>query len=73
MGSPRGAALVAAIMSAMQDDRVDMLMYYDASPGTVYNGLFSLYGGQPRAPYFALFAWGRLAALGTQVRTTVVG
>ena len=67
----KGAAFVAAVMSNCQDLPVDMLMYYDARPGTVFNGIFDLYTLQPRPAYWAFVNWSRLADLGTQVKSAV--
>jgi len=67
----KGGAFVAAAISDCQDAPVDMLMYYDARPGTVFNGLFDLYTFKPRPAYYALFDWSLLRDLGTQVKTTV--
>ena len=67
----KGGAFAAASMSSCQDAPVDMLMYYDARPGTVFNGLFDFYTYKPRPAYCALFNWSLLRDLGTQVRATV--
>ena len=58
-------------MSLCQDAPVDMLMYYDARPGTIFNGLFDIYTFAPRPAYYALFSWADLRDLGTQVKTVV--
>ena len=60
--SQKGAAFVAAAMVACQAAPVDMLMYYDAKPDAHFNGLFDKTTFEPLKPYYALYAWGRLAA-----------
>ena len=67
----KGGAYTAAFMSFGQNSPVDMLMYYDARPGTIFNGLFDLYTYMPRPAYYALFSWADLRELGTQVKATV--
>lgn len=41
--SMKGAAFCAACMLAGQQSTVDMMMYYDARPGTILNGMFDFY------------------------------
>lgn len=65
----RGAAYAAAAMCAMQGSSVDKMMYYDCSPKSRFNGLFEPFTQAPRKGYYAFYRWGRLSALGTQVRT----
>lgn len=65
-GTLAGACFAAATMANMQDKPVDMMMYYDARPGTVLNGLFDLYG-KPLKAYWAFVSWSRLRRLGTSV------
>ena len=67
----KGGAYAAAFMSICQDEPIDMLMYYDARPATVFNGLFDYYTYAPRPAYYALFSWADLRELGTQVRAKV--
>ncbi len=50
----KGAAFTSACMSACQNCRdVDMIMYYDARPGT-FNGLFDFYTMEPLKGYLAV-------------------
>jgi len=63
-----GAAFTASVMQVCQDGPTDMLMYYDARPRTVFNGLFDHRTQHPLPPYYALYAWSHLAELGTQVK-----
>lgn len=51
----KGAAFTLACMSEAQKSSIDMLMYYDASPG-VFNGLFDFYTMRPLKGYYP-FAW----------------
>ena len=61
--SIKGAAFVAAVMAAAQEEPLDMLMYYDARP-SIWNGLFSFYLHTPLKAYYSVKAWGVLASLG---------
>jgi len=70
MRNQKGAAFCSAVMSLCQDAPVDMLMYYDARPETVFNGLFDMYTMHPTPAYYPFYAWSRLAELGTQVKVT---
>ena len=71
VNSYKGAAYAAAVMQTFQDTPVTMMMYYDARPGTAFNGLFDLYTTKPRHAYYALYSWTKLRRLGTQVKTSV--
>ena len=62
LSSQKGAALVAAGMVACQGAPVDMLMYYDAMPTAHFNGMFDNTTLEPVRPYYAIYAWGRLAS-----------
>ena len=73
INSYKGAAYAAAVMSTFQDSPVHMMMYYDARPGTSFNGLFDFYTSQPRHAYYALYSWSKLRRLGTQVKSDVGG
>lgn len=66
----KGAAFTAAVMCAMQDEPVDMLMYYDFRP-SAFNGAFNQITYRPQAPYYAFYAWNKLLEFGTQVKVTV--
>ena len=66
-----GGVYTAAFLCAAQNSPVDMLMYYDARPGTVFNGLFDFYTFAPLPAYYALFSWADLRDLGTQVEARV--
>ena len=64
----KGAAFTAAAMSECQAAPVDMLMYYDARNGTVFNGLWDFYNFSPKSCYYVFYAWSKLLAAGTQVK-----
>lgn len=68
MSSPKAAAFVCASMQEGQNCPTDMMMYYDWRPGTAFNGLFDFYSSAPIWGYWALYSWGKLKTLGTQIR-----
>ncbi len=69
--SMKGAAFVAATMSALQDAPVDMLMYYDFRANTNYCGFYD-YQTQAHQPvYYAFYAWSKLQ--GSQCACSVEG
>ena len=66
--SIKGAAFVADVMLRCQaSGLVDMLMYYDARPGTYWNGLFDLYHFDPQKPYYVFPMFSTLYRLGHEV------
>ena len=67
IGEQKGAAFTAAAMVACQKAPVDMLMYYNAQPTVIFNGLFEGVGLQPLKGYYAIYSWGKLLKLGTEV------
>lgn len=70
MNSMKGAAFTAATMNACQEKPVDMLMYYDARYGTVFNGLFDFYDFSPTPTYYVLYGWAKLLDYETEVKAT---
>ncbi|MBO7170937.1 MAG: hypothetical protein J6W28_07160, partial [Clostridia bacterium] len=71
-GSSHASAAAASMMMAMQDSYADMLCYYDARlQGSVFGGFFTPFTGEPVSTYYSFVAFGKLYALGTQVKTTV--
>ncbi len=62
--SMKGAAFIFANMSAMQKEKVDMLMYYDARP-CVMNGLFSFIYERYKG-YYSIAAWGEMLKMGNE-------
>ena len=69
----KGAAYVAAFLTACQDSSVDLATYYDARPMTQMNGLFSCVDYSPLEGYYSIYAWGKLRRLGTQVKAASIG
>lgn len=63
----KGAAFMAAVMTASQDEPVDMLMYYDARMNSGMNGIFSTVDYKTLKGYHVVYAWSDLAELGTEV------
>lgn len=68
MASPKAAAFVCASMQEGQNCPTDMMMYYDWRPSALFNGLFDFRSNAPIWGYWALYSWGRLKSLGTQVK-----
>ncbi|MBO5312782.1 MAG: hypothetical protein J6B29_02335 [Clostridia bacterium] len=65
----KGAAFTSACMSICQHNPdVDMLMYYDARPGT-FNGLFDYYTMKPLKGYYPFYLFANLYELGTQAES----
>ncbi len=62
----RGAAFVAAVMAVAQHEPLDMLMYYDARIGTVFNGMFDFYTLEPRKAYYSFLMFSKLYELGNE-------
>lgn len=69
MQNTKGAAYVAAYMTVAQDSPVDILMYYDASPGVTMNGLFRPIDLEKGRTYYTMQAFRDLRRLGTEVET----
>ncbi|MBR2343202.1 MAG: hypothetical protein IKA64_03010, partial [Clostridia bacterium] len=67
--SIKGAAFNAAMMALGQNLPVDMLMYYDARPGTCLNGLFDFYSYKPFKGYYSFLLFSKLYKIGKQVKT----
>ena len=60
----KGASFAAAVMYALQrKDNVSGLMYYDARPDTVMNGMFDQFF-EPLGGYYAIASFGELLKLG---------
>ena len=66
-GTGRHAALVTAMMLAMQNSPLDSAMFYDARYGTsIYGSLFNPLTAQPFPAYYGFLAFNELYRLGTQ-------
>lgn len=68
MVSPKAGAFVCAAMQEGQNCPTDMMMYYDWCPSSNFNGLFDNRTSAPLWSYWALYSWGKLKTLGTQVK-----
>lgn len=68
MANHKGAAFIAASMTAAQQSELDMFMYYDARPCN-YNGLFDDYF-DPRKGYYSFKMFNELYKLRTEIATT---
>ena len=67
--SCKAAAFVCASMQEGQNCPTDMMMYYDWRPCT-FNGLFDPVNDTPIWGYWAIYSWGKLKTLGTQVKAS---
>ncbi|MBQ9780496.1 MAG: hypothetical protein IJW00_06085 [Clostridia bacterium] len=65
-GTLADASAVGAMMVAMQNSSVDLLMYYGAMLESSYGGLFNPITNTPFKAYYAMVAFNRLYELGTQ-------
>lgn len=66
--SHKGGTFVCAAMQDGQNCPTDMMMYYDWRPCS-FNGLFDPLSDTPIWGYWAIYSWGKLKTLGTQVKT----
>ena len=67
--SCKAAAFVCASMQEGQNCPTDMMMYYDWRPCS-FNGLFDPVNDTPIWGYWAIYSWGKLKTLGTQVKAS---
>lgn len=65
----KGAAFCAASMLTVQKTPLDMFMYYDARPTTVYNGLFERGTLELCKPYYAFWQFNKLYQLKNEVHS----
>ena len=63
----KGAAFLAAFISAMQPAPVDMLMYYDTRPSS-FNGVFDFYTARPLKGYCPMLWYGGFYDLTEELR-----
>ena len=71
-GSSFASASAASMMLAMQDAHADMCCYYDARlTASAYGGFFAPMTCKPVSTYYSFVAFGRLYALGTQVKAEI--
>ena len=70
-GRSIASANTTAMMCAMQNEKMDMMCYYDARLGvSYYAGLFNPMTFQPTCVFYAMKAFGKLYAMGTQAALT---
>ena len=62
-----GAAFTSSCMALLQASTLDMLMYYDARPDTVFNGMFDFYTMRPLKGYYPFVMFSELYELGNSV------
>ena len=67
----KGAAFIASVMAVCQDGPLNMLMFYDARPSTLFCSLFDAVTLWPIKGYYPFYAWSRLCDYGTQVACSV--
>ena len=67
--SLKGSAFVLSTMLSCQKTELDHLMYYDASIGAMWNGLFDRDTYGPLKPYYGLYAFSRLYFLKNEVKS----
>ena len=73
-GTTQASADVAALMIAMQETKMSVMCYYDARfSESVYAGFFNPLTRQPFCTYYSFKAFGKLYALGDQVKTVGSG
>ena len=63
----KGASYATAMMCVCQNKPLDMLMYYDARIGAVWNGLFDIISLRPGKTYYPYLAFHQLSLLGNEV------
>ncbi len=66
----KGASFITAAMCLSQSYPLDMLMYYDARPLTVMNGMFAFETFAPLKGYYPFYAFSDLKDLGTSLSLT---
>ena len=66
VSSMKGAAFIAAIMVASQNNSIDMLMYYDARPST-WNGMFNVHTMEPIWGYYPFVIFNDIYKKGNQL------
>ena len=65
-GTLADAAHIGAVMVAMQNSSVDLLMYYDGSMESSYGGMFNPLTRTPFKAYYTFYGFGQLFGLGYQ-------
>lgn len=67
IANEKGAAFTAACFIAGQNSPLDILMYYDARPGTPFNGMFDFITKRPIKGYYPFLYYSQLYKLGPQI------
>ncbi len=67
----KSASFIAAFFAVGQASPVNMMMYYDARPTSLMNGMFEPVTLWPMKGYYPFYAWSRLRDYGTYVASTV--
>lgn len=67
--SAKGAAFIAAVMTACQKENVDMLMYYDARINSTMNGLFDIITFEKIKGYYPVCLWGEMLNMRNECKT----
>ena len=67
----KGTAFIVSVMMTCQDGPLDMLMFYDARPSSLFCSLFDAVTLWPLKGYYPFYAWSRLCDYGTQVACSV--
>lgn len=62
-----GACLTSAVMTSAQNSSIDMLMYYEAMPTTIWNGLFKAYTMERLKGFYPFLWFSKLYEIGKQV------
>ena len=71
MQNTKGAVYVAACFACAQNSPLDMLMYFDASPTSIWDGIFTILELEKGRTYYTYEAFTHLARLGMQPETVV--
>jgi len=64
----KGAAYAMACISAAQDSPIDMMVYYDCRPVSVYNGLFDMATAEPQKGYYPFYWYGMFYDMEAEVK-----
>ena len=70
-GTLRDAANILAMMIVLHSTPTDMLMYYNFTANSGYNGAVNTLNAQPFKAYYSFYDFGQLYALGQQVECEI--
>ena len=68
----KGASFVASVIALGQKSELDMLMYYDARPGTRWNGMFDM-ESKPLKGYYPFYFFNKLYEMANETESVVDG